>query len=43
MTRWITRDELRAAVGTEVAASGWYPVTQERIRASDCSPPPPGV
>lgn len=31
MTRRITRDELRAAVGTEVATSGWYPITQAAI------------
>jgi len=31
MARLITADELRAAVGTEVAVSGWYPVTQTSI------------
>ncbi len=31
MTRRITRDELRAAVGTEVGASPWYPITQAAI------------
>jgi len=31
MARVITQDELRAAVGTEVAVSGWYPITQTAI------------
>jgi acyl dehydratase len=31
MTRRITRDELRAAVGSAVGASGWYAVTQASI------------
>lgn len=31
MVRPITADELRAAVGTEVAASGWFAVTQATI------------
>jgi acyl dehydratase len=29
--RTITQQELRTAVGTEVAVSGWYPVTQTAI------------
>ena len=31
MPRSMTHDDLRAAVGTEVAVSDWYPVTQSRI------------
>jgi acyl dehydratase len=31
MARVITVEELRAAVGTEVAVSGWYPITQTSI------------